>query len=149
MKKVLITIAAVLMVAMAGGAFADDTSNLTVTASVQDTCTTITDGTPVTIALNPMVGGAVTDGGVASQPTINCTMGSIHAVTCTSANAGLLLNGGNQIAYSINAGSVCGTNITGNGSTPVDLTLGIDIADIYQDKPAGDYTDTITITVAY
>lgn len=149
MKKILIGMTAALVLVTAGGAYADDSSDLIVTARVADTCTTITDGTPALISLDPMVGGAIDNDGVTTQPTINCTMGSSHAVSCSSANANKLMNGLNEIAYTYDAASVCGTNITGNGSTPVPLTLGIDIADIYQDKPAGDYSDTITITVAY
>jgi len=151
MKKYMVVLAAIAMViAMVSGSYATDASDLTVTANVADTCTTITDGTPVTIALDPMAGGAVANGGVATQPTINCTMGSLHGVTCASLNGNKLLNGLNEIAYTYNAGSVCGTNLTGAGSTPVDLTLGVDIANgAYSNSPAGDYTDTITVTVTY
>ncbi|MDH4161348.1 MAG: hypothetical protein OEW15_01500 [Nitrospirota bacterium] len=150
MKSFYLVVAAALMVVMAGGAWATDTSDLIVTANVSDTCTTITDGTPVAIALDPMAGGAVTNGGVAVQPNIKCTMGSTHAVSCSSLNTNNLKNGANLIPYMYNAGSVCGTNITGNGSTPVNLTMGIDIANgAYSDSPAGAYSDTITITVTY
>ena len=151
MKKYLVVVAATaIVIAMVSGAWADDSKDLIVTARVQDTCTAINPGTPVLIPLNPMVGGAVVNGGVAVQPTINCTMGAPHAVTCTSLNGNKLVNGGNQIVYAYNAASVCGTNITGNGATAVPLTIGVDIANgAYSSSPTGDYTDTITMTVAY
>jgi spore coat protein U-like protein len=151
MKKYLVVVAAIaIVIAMVSGVWANDSKDLIVTANVKDTCTAITPGTPVTISLDPIVGGAVVNGGVTTPPAINCTMGATHAVTCSSLNGSLLKNGSNTIAYTYTAGTVCGTNITGNGATAVPLNIGVDIANgAYSNSPSGNYTDTITMTVAY
>jgi len=150
MKKYLAAAAMAMVIAMVGGAWANDAKDLVVTANIQDTCTVISAGTPTPIPLNPMAPVAVSGGGVSVQPTINCTKGSTHAVTCSSLNSMNLVNGGNSIAYGYKAGSVCGSSITGQGSAPVPLTIDIDIAaNIYKDSPAGSYSDTITMTVVY
>lgn len=151
MKKSLVVVAAMaIVIAMVSGVWANDSKDLIVTATVKDTCTAITPGTPVPIALDPIVGGAVVNGGVTTPPSINCTMGALHAVTCSSLNGNKLVNGVNSIAYTYTAGTVCGTNISGNGATAVLLPIGVDIANgAYSNSPSGSYTDTITMTVAY
>jgi hypothetical protein len=157
MKRKLMGVMAALTIvfAMAAGALAATlTPTVTATGTVADTCTSAVGGS-ITFNIDPSVAGpltpATTDAGN-TAPTVKCTNGAVHAVTCTSAHSNQLTIGNDgstdPIAYTITG---CPANITGSGfstATPIDFGLSIATAD-YQDAQAGAHADTITVTVTY
>jgi hypothetical protein len=154
MKKIVLVLLTIVTVVggMTAGAYADDTVNLDISAVVADTCSAITNGTAVNLALDPSAGGDITNGVVLSaDPSIYCTKGSSHAVSCTPSNGALTIgNDGSTdpIPYSING---CTSPLTGQGfTTATTIPFGIDILGAnYQDAQAGVHTDTVVITVTY
>ena len=154
MKKILLmTAVAVMVVAMAGGAYAATLpTTVLVTGNVTDKCTTPVNGT-ITFTIDPSLGGPITANTTANgtDPSVKCTKNSSHAVSCASATGNLSVGGDgvtDPIAYSITG---CTTPLTGAGfSTVVAIPLGISMNVVaYQDAVAGAHTDTITVTVTY
>ena len=149
MKKYILAVALV-VVAMAGSAMAAGTQTVAVSANVVGVCQFLTGGT-MAFTLNPSVGGDVA--GTAVQPTFWCTRGTTAAITD---NNGLHFGVGSRrmvhetsatdfIPYSFtytasSAGSGRNTTIT------MDLASTVVSAD-YLDALAGNYADTVTLTI--
>ncbi|MDH4161351.1 MAG: hypothetical protein OEW15_01515 [Nitrospirota bacterium] len=125
-------------------------------ATVADVCSTPVNGS-ITFTINPVAAGPLLpnttlDG---SSPTVKCTNGQNHGVSCTSAH-GYQLTIGNDgvtdpIAYTITG---CPATVTGSGfltATPINFGLSLNAtgAGGYQDAAAGPHVDTITVEVTY
>jgi spore coat protein U-like protein len=163
MKKSLVIMAAMVMViAMVSGAYAASVApTVAATATIANVCSASNDG-KIDFGTIDEVANATGATGTITASTIHCTAGSTYAVTAAGTNGGVnmgagykLVNGANSIAYSI----VYNATITGQGTTSsiggntrpaTDLNLTSSIAaGALTTQPAGTYTDTITITVAY
>ncbi|HET20250.1 MAG TPA: hypothetical protein ENO16_06545 [Chromatiales bacterium] len=148
MKKLLI---ANLCVAglLSSAAWAGDTATVTVSATVVGTCQFNSNGT-VGFTLDPSVGGNVT--GTVSNPEFWCTKNASWTITDDLGlnEAGTQRNmknaGTDLIPYSF------GYTSTGTGegkSTPITMNIAASVAEAdYIDKPAGSYSDTVTLTIA-
>lgn len=151
MKKFILAVAVVLViVAMGTSAMAADNQTVAVSATVVGVCQFLTGGT-MAFSLDPSVGGDVI--GTATQPTFWCTRGATATITD---NNGLHFGAGSRrmqhatsatdfIPYSFtytanSAGS--GRNTT----LPMDLASTVVAAD-YLDALAGNYADTVTLTI--
>lgn len=150
MKKLLTIVVAAAVLMMGGtGAWAADTTDVTVTASIVGTCQ---------FTNAPTLGFGALDQTVATDAT--ATVGLIF--WCTNGQAYVLgdetnplvgdgtfagtLTGAGNIPYSI-----AYNNYTGNGlgaGTPITSTLSGTIVNAdYINKPVGAYTDTVTFTI--
>ena len=163
MKKYLVVLAAMVMViAMASGAYAagvgsPKTDAVPVTATVLNNCS-ITGGSIAFGSVDAITNAGVTTATVV-QPTIKCTKGASVLVTddmganeavAGTAPARMKDGGTNYIVYSFNYTK---TALTGNGiTTDIGATLalsGILAAGALDNVPAGAYTDTLTLSIAY
>lgn len=156
MKKVLVTAMVLGMLAMAGAAWAAppfDTT-VTVTANVQGTCRFTSSGS-VSFVLDPATGGVVN--GIVSNPTFWCTKGLDYTITDDS---GMNETGPGArrmkhtdaaiteyIPYSFDY--TTSASGTGNGANfPITMDIIASVAEAnYMDATAGDYSDTVTLTV--
>jgi spore coat protein U-like protein len=145
MKKILAIVAASALTAMAGTAMAG-TANLNVTAVVDDIC---------------IVGGGNLDFGTldpTTAPLVNanltvqarCTNGLAYNVTTdyganAAGNQAYLTNGTSDIPYSV---TVTPTSGTGTGADQDVAIAGSIAAGAYATATAGNYTDTMVLTVA-
>lgn len=142
MKKKLVVLAAVSMFLMAGSAMAAGTSTVAVSATVLGSCT-ISGGTAAFGNLDPAGAGPVS--AAISQPQVNCTNGAPYTITDDGGlNAPYkMAKGSDLISYSLSY-TTAGLG-TGAG---VNIGLAASVAALdYQNKPAGSYTDTITLSV--
>ena len=142
------------MLLMAGTTWAAppfDTT-VTVTATVQGTCR-FTSGGSVSFVLDPATGGVVN--GTVSNPTFWCTKGLNYTITDddglydTGVGArrmehtdGLITE---YIPYSFSY-TAAGTGNGANNPNTMDITASVAPAD-YMDATAGDYSDTVTLTI--
>jgi len=147
MKKMmkLTGLALVLLVTLSAGSVLAADADLTVTATVNGTCS-ISAGTLNFGTLDP-TSGSDANAVNASAATVTCTNGTGYAITQASANGFTLVNGGNAIPYALSY-TVPGSDTgVGNGTAQnISLTGDIVFAD-YQTKPAGVYNDTVTLTI--
>ncbi len=94
MKKILVLATAAMMVfVLAGGAFA--VNEVSVSATVNAKCGTVTAGNIADFAIDPDSAVDITrktsDAG-GTQPTVKCTKGTTVTVTCTADNGGKLID---------------------------------------------------------
>jgi spore coat protein U-like protein len=149
MKKILLVVVALAIVAMTGAAMAADTAVVTVSATVQGTCK-FTAGGAVTYALDPSVGGDVN--GTVGQPTFWCTKGAAYTITDDN---GLYESGVIQrmkhatlaeyieYSFSYTAGGA-GTGPT----TPITMDIASNVlAAQYLNASAGNYADSVTLSI--
>jgi len=154
MKKILYIAMAIGTLLMAGSTWAAPPFDTTVTVSaiVQGTCRFTSSGS-VSFALDPATGGVVN--GTVSNPTFWCTKGLAYTITDDS---GLYETGPGvrrmehtdatiteYIPYSFSY-TTSGTGNGANNPISMDITASVAAAD-YLDKTAGDYSDTVTLTV--
>ena len=146
MKKKLVVLAAVSMFLMTGSAMAAGSNTVAVSATVLGTCT-ISGGTAAFGPLDPTSPVAVNAGG--TDPQVTCTNGTAYTITDddgmneSGVNANRMTDGTNFIAYSL---GYTGSG-TGSGSAVgIGLTAAV-VQAAYQNKPAGSYTDTVTLSV--
>lgn len=151
MKTLLAITAAVAITAMAGSAFAADTTsaNLNVKASVSSVCVAVA-GTEINFGtLDPIDGPPITTaslatGGTAGVINVKCTQDTGYTLS-TPATA-TIANGATTIVYTpsysgaTNSGTVAGADHTIDAS--VNKTA-------YATAPTGAYTGTLTVTVTY
>ncbi len=125
-----------------------------VNANVMDTCSAPTTGS-LSFTIDPAAAGplVVSTPAYGTAPTIMCTSGQSHAVSCNPLHGSLTIgNDGvtDPIAYTIPG---CPVNVTGSGFlTPVSMDLGLSLqASDYQDAQASGtpHSDTITVQVTY
>jgi len=149
MKKLILLVVAMTIIAMSGVAIATDTALVQVSATVTGTCKFNSGGT-VTFALDPATGGNVA--GTVVQPVFWCVKGSSYSITDDD---GLHKSGtthqvkhatlADTIPYSFTytaAGS-------GQGKTsPITLNIASQIVEAdYVTASAGSYADTVTLTI--
>lgn len=138
MKKILVLAAAITLISSA--AFAANSATLTVTASVQGTCT-ITGGTLAFGALDPTTApdvGPIAASGV----TVNCNNGTVFTVTDNAAGNDLT-DGTSFIPFTLtHAGGGTGTGVA-NPYAISGSILGTD----YATATAGVYASTVTLSV--
>jgi spore coat protein U-like protein len=148
-------IAAVLFAGFAGMASAADTQNLTVSASVQGVCRfssaaqTLSFGT-----LNPATDGATTPG-TGAAVTYRCTKGQVAAVT---ADSGLYDSGGPRMRHAtvltdfipytltITDGTQTGTGFGAGEDKALGVAGSVSLTN-YQNVSAGDYSDTVVLSI--
>jgi spore coat protein U-like protein len=154
MKKVLMGVIAVALVAMAGAAMAADTATVAVSATVVGTCKFTAGGTIPFGNLDPSVGTSQTP--VVTQPKFWCTKGTAYTITDDD---GLYESGPNlnrmkhltldeHIPYSFTYTA----SGTGAGPAPASVitmdilstVLGAD----YANASAGSYADTVTLSIS-
>jgi len=127
-----------------------------VSGNVMDTCTTPVNGS-ITFTIDPSTAGPITPTTIANgtSPTVKCTAGQSHGVSCTSSHAYNLTIGNDgstdPIAYTITG---CPISVTGQGFlTSVPINFGLSLSATgpngYQDAAAGAHSDTITVQVSY
>ncbi len=153
MKKYMVVLTAIVMVvAMAGGAYAAGTTNVTVNATATVTAACQFGGSPaINFGSFDATAGAVP--GVPTQPTLWCTQGYTASVVDNGGENGVagtswnLHNGTNLIAYTLTyTKSPVGA---GKGTTNL-MTIGGSIAAGAADAvPAGTYTDAVILTINY
>ncbi len=153
MKKLVVVAAVVVMMAagMAGTAMAAGTQTVAVSATVVGVCQFLTGGA-ITFTLDPSVGGAVN--GTVTQPTFWCTRGTTWAITDDS---GLyeLVAGSRRMQHATSLTDFIPYTFTytagGTGSgRNVTLTMNIAsqvAASDYLDALAGNYADTVTLSI--
>jgi len=145
MKRLLALTAATATIAMTGTAMAA-TANLTVTASITNACS-ITGGTLSFGSLDTLSPSNVT--ATSSGVTVTCTKGDNytvavdHGVNASSGTQAYLSNGTDKIAYSVSVPTLS----AGTGSAQTIALAGSITASAYTMASAGDYSDTMTITV--
>lgn len=146
MKKIIVLAAAV-VIGMSGAAMAAGNSTVDVSATVLGTCT-ITGGTAGFGNLDPAGAGLVS--AVVTDPQVTCTNGAPYSITDddgtneTGVNANQMIDGsGNLIAYSF---SYTSSGLGTGGAVNIGLAASVAQVD-YQNKPAGAYADTVTLTV--
>lgn len=151
MKKVLMAIVAVALVAMAGTVMAappfDTTVN--VSATVTGNCRFLSGGS-VAFTLDPAIGGVAT--GAVTQPTFWCTNGTTYTVTDddgANASGGThrMQRGatGEFIPYTFTY-TPGGTGGGRNATRTMDIASTVAELD-YINATAGLYTDTVTLTI--
>jgi len=150
MVKRIILIIAIAMIAFSGVALAGDTATVNVSANVVGTCKFNSGGT-VTFSLDPSVGGNVN--GTITQPQFWCTKNASYTITDD--------NGANEsgtthrmlhasLTEYIPYGFSYTTGGTGTGpSTPITMDIASSVAAAdYLNASAGNYSDTVTLTIA-
>lgn len=146
--------ASALLLAAAGAASAADTQNLTVSASVQAVCKfssavqTLSFG-----SLDPS--NAVAANGTGAAVTYKCTKGT--AATGVTAGNGNNFSGGSRrmtngtdfIPYTLTISGGTQTGLGFSAAGNLNLTVaGTVAANSYTDVSAGNYTDTVVLTIA-
>lgn len=151
MRRILMAMVAVTVVAIAGVAMAADSTTVLVSANVQGTCKFNVGGTIPFGNLDPSVGSNVT--ATVSQPTFWCTKGSSYTITDAG---GLNDSGGTHymkhttlpdtIPYSF----TFTTTGLGNGkNSPVTMNISSTVLGAnYINASVGTYADTVTLTIA-
>lgn len=148
MKKYILAVALV-VVAMAGSAMAAGTQTVAVSATVVGVCQFLTGGT-MAFTLDPSVGGNVN--GTAVQPTFWCTRGTTATITDDN---GLHFSGFRRMQHTTSATDFIPYSFTytansagtgRNGIITMDLASTVVAAD-YLDALAGNYADTVTLTI--
>jgi spore coat protein U-like protein len=150
MKKILVLALAMgLVMALGGVALAAGNADVAVSATVQGVCKFLTGGTLAFGALDPSVPGPVTVTPLAaSQPQFWCTNGTAYTITDNDGVRGnhtMIGPSGNLIQYSFNYSA------TGNGTgrtSPITMDISGTVQyDDFKDKLAGDYSDTVRLTI--
>ncbi len=152
MKKFMVAVVAVMVVAMAGTAMAAGNQTVNVSATVAGVCQFNAGAGSITFALDPSVGGDVN--GAVTQPTFWCTRGTNWTITD---NSGLheLVAGSPRMQHAtsltdfIPYSLTYTTTGTGSGRT-VPITMDIAstvVAADYLNALAGNYADTVQLTI--
>ena len=150
MKKILMALIAVALVAMAGAAMAQDTATVAVSATVVGTCKFATGGSIPFGNLDPSVGTDQTP--AVTQPTFWCTKGAGYTITDDD---GVNKSGTTHqmkhaslteyIPYSFTY-TASGTGAGPGSVLTMDIASSVKGTD-YQNASAGSYTDTVTLTI--
>lgn len=148
MKRILL-IVAIAMIALSGVASASDTATVTVSATVAGTCKFLSGGS-VSFSLDPSVGGNVT--GTVTQPTFWCTKGTNYTITDDDGGyeSGTTHRMKHEtlteyIPYSFTYTST-GTGTGRTATLTMNIASSVAAAD-YLDASAGNYSDTVTLTI--
>ncbi len=149
-KLALIFIALGVILGLSGLATAGDTATVSVTATVVGTCKFNAGAKTVSFSLDPATGGNVS--GTVSQPQFWCTNGASYTI---SDDDGLYESGTTHrvkhalltdyIPYSFTY-AASGTGTGKNTPITMNIVSTINEAD-YLDASAGNYSDTVTLTI--
>lgn len=138
------------------------TDTMAVTATVQSACAVTATG----MAFGSYDPTVLTNHDATTTIQVNCTSGTSYTVglsaglaTGATVSARKMVNGSNLLPYSLyrdasrtqnwgNTAGVDSTSATVATSTPATLTVYGRIAGL-QNVPAGNYSDTVTVTVTY
>lgn len=152
MKKLILVVVAISIIAMSGVAMAADTALVQVSASVTGTCKFLTGGSVAFGALDPASGADMTTPTI-SQPTFWCTKSSSYTITDDkgeneSGNTFRLKHASllEYIPYTFTYTAL--GNGGGKGST---LTMNIAstiTGTDYINASAGNYADKVTLTIS-
>jgi spore coat protein U-like protein len=149
MKKFTAVLIVISMIAMAGVAMAVDTATVDVSATVVGTCKFISGGS-VSFMLDPSAGGNVS--GTVVQPQFWCTRGASYTITdddgfYESGTTHRMKHASSEeyIPYSFDY-TASGTGNGPNNPITMDIASSVVAAD-YLDALAGDYADTVTLTI--
>lgn len=151
MKKLLTIVVSAAVLMLGGtGAWAADTTDVTVTASIVGTCE---------FTNAPTLAFGVLDQTVATDATASvglifwCTNGQAYVLgdetnplVGDGAFAGTLVSGGNNIPYTIAYNNFAGNGL-GAGTTITSTLTGTITNANYINKPVGNYSDTVTFTI--
>lgn len=138
--------AAGFLVLTAGSAMAGGTTTVDVTATISAVCK-FKATTMSAIALGAIDPSAISTAKTGTTDiTYKCTTGTTPSVTVTGGGTTLTSTAG-SLAYTFTLGTAdAGTGFSTAGSAKVVGTASIAVA-AAQDAPAGDYTDTVTLTI--
>jgi spore coat protein U-like protein len=142
-RAILKAIPAVLLVCSTGFAMASDTANMTVTASVQPICKFSTVS-PLAFNIDPS--DAVSQSGTVAL-LYKCTKGQAATISATGVGlTGRTLTGaGGTMTYDLTLGAmVASTGFSAANSVNITATV---LAAQYADKAAGDYSETVPLTI--
>lgn len=147
--RLVLATALTFVLAMGTVALAGDTATVNVSATVVGTCKFITGGS-VSFTLDPSTGGDVN--GTVVQPTFWCTKGTSYTI---SDDNGLHESGTtHRMKHSIQEEYIPYTftyTATGTGmgpSSPMTMNISSKVyASDYLNASAGDYSDTVTLTI--
>lgn len=135
--------AAIVVLASVAGvaAAAGPDQTIAVTATVNPVCKFTIGALTMTFTIDP---SSAADATADTTVTYKCTNGVTPVLTPTV--GGLLTSGGNTMAYTV---AVQGAVAAGTGfSNPVTATIrGTILQTTFVDKPAGAYTDTVTVSI--
>ena len=141
----------ILVMGFAGTGMAGDTTTVDVTANVVGTCRFISPGTMAFGLLDPASGGDVNAN--VNQPSFWCTKGASYTISDDNGfnPSGTLyrmkLSDADEfIIYEFTYTEKTGT---GNGPTnPIEMNIaGKILEDNYKNASAGEYSDTVTLTI--
>ncbi len=151
MKKLLGLVMVLGLVLLAGVAFASDTNTLTVSASVTGTCKFATGTSLLNFgALDPSVG---TNVNASTTTQFWCTKGVVtdsitpgNGANWSGSTRQMAGPGGDLIAYSLTLTKDANTNQ--GPASPRTLTIaGSVLGTDYTSKSAGNYSDTVTLSI--
>ncbi len=134
--------AAAILASVAGLAVAaGPDQTIAVTATVSPVCKFTIGALTMTFTIDP---SSASDATADTTVTYKCTNGVTPVLTPTV--GGLLTSGANTMAYAV---AVSGGATAGTGfSNPVTSTIrGTILQTTFVDKPAGAYTDTVTVSI--
>ena len=149
MVKRIILIVAMAMIAFSGVAVAGDTATVSVSANVVGTCLFDSGGT-ITFSLDPATGGDVS--GSVTQPEFWCTKNATYSITDDD---GINQSGTTHrmvhaslpeyIPYTFTY-TASGSGLGKTSPITMDISSTVVEAD-YVDASAGNYSDTVTLTI--
>lgn len=150
MKKLIVAVMAIAIIAMAGVAMASGTATVSVSATVVGICK-FRSGGSVTFTLDPSVGGDVT--GNVTQPQFWCTKKANYTITddgglYDSQGSGYRMKHESEEEYIPYTFTYTASG-TGQGrNNPITMNIASTVlGSDYIDKPAGNYADTVTLTI--
>ena len=151
MKKFVIIAGMALVVLTIAGTVLAATTNVAVSANIVGTCQF--NSTPA-LGFGQLDQTSSADATASGSLVFWCTTGTAYTLgdetnpgTGDGAFSGTMVDGGNSIPYSITYNSFTGSG-TGK-TTPITSTLNATIVNAqYVDKPEGNYSDTVTFTIA-
>jgi spore coat protein U-like protein len=150
MKKILAIITVAAITAMAGSAMAATTStDLTVSASVSEVCTAVTNTNIDFGNLDPVGDPATTSTATKTGATrgvinVKCTQGTGYKLSAPA--TATIANGGDTITYTPVVPLADFTGIVAGTSHTIDATVD---KSAYASVPTGAYAGTLTVTVTY
>jgi spore coat protein U-like protein len=150
MKSLKLAVLAISLVGIlgVGNVMAASSFDVTVNASVSDSCKVITSGVLDFPALDPINDGATTAAAVTTAPVIACTNSASFTLAADATEAFLLDDGaGNTFAYSMTVPPATFTG-TGLNQTITGFGASVNLTD-YEMMPAGSYSDVVTIDITF
>lgn len=139
------TVAALILVSMAGVASAGGTQQINVSAAVSTVCK-FTTGAAIAMtfaSIDPSSAGPATQ---SVNVPFQCTKGTADTTITVTSGGTTLTNGPDTMAYTMSVGAIPVGAGFGAGATNVSVTGSI-LAAAYQNAKALTYTDTVVLTI--